>query len=504
MKKDQATVTLADISKQMSAALRRTTVRPSIYGYKAQPYQEEFHKCDTKIRMLLGGNRSGKTVAGGAEAVMWLSGTSVHSQIFPTPIRGRCVGTDFENGINRIILPEIARWIPPSLLVNGSWEDSYSKGDRTLHLENGSQCEFLSNDQEVSKHAGTSRHFVWFDEEPDEAIYNENLARLVDTKGRAWVTVTPLQELSWMFDRLYEKSKTDKSITVFKVSTSENAYVNEGELTLLTDGLSEAEREARLHGDFISQKGTIYKSVLNPSLFIPSVVDSDSWSGIYSNWGFIGCMDHGYTNPTAFYILAFDKEDRIIVIDEYYEKGRVVEENAVAILSRINQLKLSEKLLYIVADPSIRNKDPITGTSIQAEYAEYGLYLGLANNDVHAGINRVMNRFRRKKLFVCRNCDNLIWELPRYRWAKFYSRKIGDRSNQKEEPMKKDDHGCDAIRYGLMSRPALADEQEHKVGNIIGAPVAINANNRVDDEFVNYLGRRPEMVPSDPTLGSEW
>lgn len=500
----QQQLSAAEISKQVSAALRRTTLRPSIYGYKPQDYQKKFHESAKKIRLALGGNRSGKTVAGGSEMVMWLSGTSVHSQQFPPPIRGRGVAIDFDNGVNRIMLPEIARWIPPSLLKNGSWEESYAKGERTLYLANGSQMEFLSNDQDPSKHAGVSRHAIWFDEEIDEAIYNENLARLVDTGGRAWMTVTPLQELSWTYDRIYEKRDSDPNVGVFVFPTSENAYVNEGELSLLVDGVSEAEKDARLHGSYISQKGTIYKSVLKESCFIPPVIGSDSWGGMLSHWGFIGCLDHGFTNPTAFYILAFDKEDRVIVVHEYYERGRVVEENAVSILSQIRELGLEDRLQYIVADPSIKNTDPITGTSIQAEYAEYGLYLGLANNDVHAGINRVMNRLRRNKLFICDNCTWLKWELPRYRWDKFASRKIADRRNQKEEPLKKDDHACDAIRYGLMSRPALEGEEKHPTGNIIGAPVAVDSMNRKDDELVKHLGSNAEYRPYDPTLGSEW
>lgn len=496
---------LLDVQKEMAAALRRTTLRPSISGYKPQPHQEAFHNATAKVRLFIGGNRSGKTVGGAAESVMWLSGKHpVHSLEHPPPVRGRAVGIDFENGINRIILPEIARWIPPSLLKNGSWEDSYAKGERTLYLENFSQCEFLSNDQEVSKHAGTSRHFIWLDEECDEAIFNENYARTIDTKGMLWMTVTPLQELSWTYDRLYMKSKAgDKNIYVVEVSSSENAYISKAELELLVDGLNEDEKEARLHGTYIRQSGTIFKDSLSDKNFIDPIVNTDRWSQFLSKWGFIGCLDHGYTNPTAFYVLAYDKEGRVIVCHEYYERGRVVQDNAMAILSRLQQIGLANRLEYIVADPSIANSDPITGTSIQAEYAEHGLYLSLGNNDVHAGLNRMMNRFKKQLIYVTRDCENLNWELPRYRWDKFASRKIAGRRNAKETPMKKDDHGIDAIRYGIMSRPALLGEDDIKIGNILQAPTGITPDGYVDPDLLGRPVVR-ETVLYDFTLGSEW
>jgi phage terminase large subunit-like protein len=489
----------------MGAALRRTALRPSIYGYRALPHQERFHADPHKIRLFIGGNRSGKTVGGAAEAVLMLAGEHpVRTPIFGAPVRLRGVGVDFESGINRIMLPEIARWIPPSLLKNGSWEDSYVRGERTLYLTNGSVMEFLSNDQDVEKHAGVSRHGIWIDEECDQEIYNENLARTIDSKGHIWMTVTPLQELSWTYDRIYTKGKAnDPNIGIHEVSTTENPYISSAEMDIMTDGMGDAEKKARLTGAYISQSGTIFKQVLKPDVFIEPIVNTEKWPLYMSKWGFFGCLDHGYTNPTAFYIIAFDGEGRMVVCDEYYERGRVVEENAVAILSRIRQLRLTQKLLYVVADPSIRNKDPITGTSIQAEYAEAGLFLGLGNNDVDAGINRLSNRFRKKLLFITKDCEHLIWELPRYRWDKFQSRKIAERRNAKESPLKKDDHGIDAIRYGVVSRPALPGEHEFKYGNIIDAPVAITNGERFDEDLWSKMGASKEKH-FDETLGTEW
>ena len=55
------------------------------------------------------------------------------------------------------MLPEMKRWLPEKYLINGSWEDSYSNQSRVLKLTNGSQMDFLTNEQDTEKHACAGR-----------------------------------------------------------------------------------------------------------------------------------------------------------------------------------------------------------------------------------------------------------------------------------------------------------------------------------------------------------
>jgi phage terminase large subunit-like protein len=488
MAKPARALSLAEMMNEVTGALRRTSIRPTIHGYKPQPHQINFHSSLSRGRLFIGGNRSGKTVGGAAEAVMWLTGKHQFHQKFRTPVRGRAVGVDFDNGVNKIMMPEIARWLPPSELIKNSWEESYSKGDKTLTLENGSTMEFMSYDQDVDKFAGTSRHFMWFDEEPPEEIFNECLARLIDTAGNWWLTMTPLIDMSWTLDRLYTPGMT----------------VNSSEIEILTMGMTEEQKAARLKGKYMTYSGTIYGPVLDQLVYIDPITESDHWGTYYDKWGHFGMLDHGYTNPTAFLLAAFDEEGRIVVYDEYYERARIVRENALGIHSMITGHKLKEKMEYIVADPSIRNTDPINRSSIQHEYAENGLYFSLANNDVSAGINRVTSRFKNRQLFITRNCTNLIWELNRYRWDKFQTSKAANKNNKKETPLKKDDHAVDALRYGVVSRPALPGELDMRVGNIFNSPVALTGEDRFDEELISHWGNSETSSYSHPLLGDDY
>jgi phage terminase large subunit-like protein len=506
-----AVFTLSDMKNELASALRRTSVSPTIHGYRPQAHQIPFHSSPKVGRLFLGGNRAGKTVAGAAEMVMWLTGTHILQDVkFRPPIRARAIGVDFENGVKKIMQPEIARWIPTSFLKNGSWEESYEKSSRTLTLTNGSTLEFMSYDQDKDKFAGTSRHIVWFDEEPPEGIFNENLLRLADVGGHWMLTMTPLIDMSWTIDRLYEPSKDGQNpnIDVFEVNTEQNKYVSSTVMDILMEGLSDEEKAARKAGKYFSYTGAIYGPVLTPDIFVPSLFDPDKperWDLIRRSWGHFGMLDHGFTNPTAFLLGAFDHEGRVIIYDEYYQSGKIVKDNAAEIKALIGKHGIGHKLEYIIADPSTRNTDPITGSSIQQEYAEHGVYMAMANNDVIAGINRVYSRFKNKQLFITENCEKTKWELLRYRWDKYSSEKTTTKNNVKETPMKKNDHACDALRYGIVSRPALTDEVDIKRGNVLNMPEAISPVGPLIDHEASYgYENENDNFISDPELGDEF
>ena len=52
-------------------------------------------------------------------------------------------------------------------------------------------------------------------------------------------------------------------------------------------------------------------------------------------------------------------------------------------------------------------------------------------------------------IFVSSRCTNLIGEIPDYRWQDL-SPSVERNRDEPEKPRKKDDHACDALRYGVM------------------------------------------------------
>ena len=67
------------------------------------------------------------------------------------------------------------------------------------------------------------------------------------------------------------------------------------------------------------------------------------------------------------------------------------------------------------------------------------------NKDLFTGIQRVKSYLKNakgeRKLFIFKNCVNLIREFKNYAWG------------SQDAPVKKDDHCLDELRYYIMSRP---------------------------------------------------
>ena len=436
--------------QELINGLRRSSVSPNIYGYRPMDHQKELHASPAWGRAMIGGNRLGKTVFGGAEMVYWVRGEHPFQPTPPPPIRARVVASDIPQGVFKIALPAIAKLMPPSSLINNSWEDSYVKQTNTLTLENDSFIEFLSNEQDLVKHAGTSRHIIWFDEEPAQDIFTENMARLIDVGGRWILTETPINGISsWIFEEIWEKSTIDANIKVVTGSMDDNIYLSKTEIDLALSTMSEEDREIRRHGKFVPIGGLVYPHFDPAKNIIPPLYKSDEWSSIKNNWTHVMSMDSGFTNPTCFHWAAIGPDRQTIIYDEHYVTGKTVEWHAEEVAQKCRALGVNP--ILCVGDPAIAQSNVVTGTSVHGEYAQNGINIMLGNNDVIAGINLVSRRLASGQLIICSNCTETLREFSKYRWAKWATRSSNNNNNRKETPVKKDDHAMDSIRYLIAS-----------------------------------------------------
>ncbi len=447
-------LSLEEMTLSLTEGLSRAASSPNIWGYKPHEKQVMFHKSDTKGRLYIGGNRSGKTVGGVNEDIWWLLGNHPYKKTPPPPVRGRVIGVDFDNGIERILKPQFAKWLPPSALINGSWTDSYSAQTRMLTLANKSTVEFMSYVQEIQKFAGTSRHFVHFDEEPPRSIFTENKARLIDTGGSWWITETPVEGMTWVYDDIYIPGKTDPrgNIRVIEVDISENPYISKTEVDEFLADLAPMERKARGEGKFVQLGGLVFKN-FGPLHVIDPI---DPRSIFQLRW--FASMDHGLNNPTAWLWHAVYPNGSVVTFHEHYESDWTVSQHA----SRVHLINhdLGRTPNYYVGDPAIKQRNAETGNNIQIAYQLQGIPIIQANNEVRAGIDKMNAYLTPDKLGmptwrITGNCVNLIREMQRYRWKIWESAKLRDKNNPIEEPHKRDDHAVDSSRYFFSFMPDL-------------------------------------------------
>lgn len=447
--------------------------KPNNLQYKPHDKQKLFHSSVAKGRQYIGGNRSGKTTGGINEDIWWLTGRHPFLDLPKAPIFGRITTVDFKNGATKIILPQLRQWLVPSDLINGSWEDSWNGQTHTLTLANDSQLEVMSYDQELDKFAGVPRHFIHFDEEPPEDIFKECMARLSDYNGRWWMTMTPVEGMTWTMEQIYE----DKSglIQVIEVNTHDNPYLSEQGVRDLETGYDEDERAIRIGGQYIAISGLVFKVFDAERHVIPPGIPDPKEYTIYMS------LDAGYNNPTAIYWHGVNnKTGQVVTFAEHYRSEWTVQQHAEFIKAK--EKELLDNYLIIpflrIADPAIKQRQQTTGHSIQIEYSQNGVNLATGQKrDVNAGLDKMINYFRLGKWVITEDCPNLIRELRKYKRGQYATSKLREKNNKKEEPQKKDDHGIDSCRYFFSYMPDLNPKQPAPAAivrpNLLEAPTII-------------------------------
>lgn len=473
--------TVADLFDNLASNLRKQAISPNILAYKPHKKQELFHASLDYLRLYLGGNRSGKTFGAVVEDIWWASKTHPYRTLPEGPIRGRVVAVDIERGVMQIILPIFKQLIAPSMLVNGKWEDSWHENKRLLTFENGSFIEFMSYEQDTEKFAGTSRHFIHYDEEPPQDIFNECQARLIDTEGSSWISMTPVEGATWVFYDIYEQvieakdkiviQKAEPNIapvtrspsrhtSVIEVGMNENPHISAEARERYLATLTPDERSARSKGTFITIGGKVFPNFSDTTHVIEANVDPAELQKL--GWQVYTSTDHGWNCPTAWlwHIVApMSMGGMVLTFAEHYASEMTIDQHARAVNLKEQSMGLNVDEIIRVGDPAMHQHNAVTGTTIIQEYATQGLYISTESvpKDPAIGIARMQMYFRPRggteekpgipTWRVMVTCKNFIWELKRLKWKQHSSKKIRDSSNKQETVHKKDDHAFDSAKY---------------------------------------------------------
>lgn len=487
------------------AELDSFITRPNILSYKPYPAQLDFHKCDKTILYLSAGNRAGKTTCAVVDCIWTATNTHPYRERpgrwGTGPLRIRWVVVDIDKGVHGIVLPELKRWCSTSMLVNGSFEDSWNNSTLTFTFSNGSTIQFLTHGMELDKHGGVAMHAIYFDEIPPLAVFNENMMRLVDYDGFCVIAATSVDGTGWTYELLWEPAIEGKIdyVGTFELSQQDNPYLQTAieERGKFYVGMDESERQVRELGLFVPRSGRVFPSwnihdhVL-PEHFIPS-----------RDWRWYTSVDFGYNNPTAWLWHAVAPDGRIYTFAEQYEREKTVQEHAQKVLAREVFMKAPSERILRVGDPNNGNARVVNGISYVSEYANNGVYIGTdITRDVKVGIEKMQQYIRLEKhngwgenkprWMISPECVNLIRELKKLKWASYDSAKKAFDTNKHEEVHKKDDHAFDSARYlfALMPelQPSIEEIIEHKASegihmNYEQTMAMLRADDRV--EFVS-------------------
>jgi phage terminase large subunit len=157
-------------------------------------------------------------------------------------------------------------------------------------------------------------------------------------------------------------------------------------------------------------------------------------------------IDYGQKNPTAFEAFGIDYDHQCLRgIDEYYHNGREEGQKSPSVYAKDFkefaeniEKEFNRKISYIFIDPSAQ------GLAEEIKRLMPDITIKNADNSVKLGIDRVQKLLSFHKVLISSKQKNLIRELGLYE----YDPKSVERG--KEEPLKVNDHACDAWRYLVM------------------------------------------------------
>ncbi|MCB0383749.1 MAG: terminase family protein [Bdellovibrionales bacterium] len=463
--------------------------------YHPSPQQWEFHNTFKRIRIIRGGNRSGKTFGGAQDFSQLMMGQHPFQAqgLFQKPPLKGVVSALSNHEIGAIIWETMRDHILPEEMVDWNrmkWIDRrYPETPASLTLKNGSTVLFLSQESGRKRAQGGKADVIWFDEEGQESIWQELERGLVDRKGIAIFTYTPIENLKWM--RRLEKRK---DVHVVRAKTYDNPSHDRASIDAWVAEMSPETQSYRIYGNFADVEGLVYKrvSVDTHGAWIRGDHVVDAQGRILCAWPVdqrfdrFGGIDWGFGNPFVYGHYARISDDRLLKIWNLYGRRRRVK-----IWPKYLKecWRLDKEPGEIFADHDLEDRAEFQGQGIWTRPAEKRLTPGIERmrDTLHIGPSGyprmyiLMNPPKildLKETGINDTCggEQFFDEIHGYRYPDYDP--DGNR-DPKDEPVKKDDHIMDETRYvcvGVFGYGGMRPED------------LPDSDPDVDDRFKSYRG----------------
>jgi PBSX family phage terminase large subunit len=387
------------------------------------PSQFDFVTCGDRFSGFIGGIGSGKSFAGAVKSIA--QATTPHLGMVTAPtypmLRDATIRTFLD--------------------VAGDAVREFYKGEMRAVLAGGAEVLFRSVD-DPDRLRGPNLAWWWGDEgslySPD--VWPIMIGRLREGAGRAWITATP-KGFNWLYQRRGE-------ITLFRARTADNPYLPPDFIQSLQASYTGAYAKQELDGEFVTFEGLVYDewSADNETNDEPDPTKPIELA-----------FDDGYIDPRV--ILFIQRTSNgILVFDELYHSrhlGHVCIQEALDMLGsrfgwsnvRGQRRPLVMPQLAVGSPEAIELREYMRRADIAARGVSHRIVDGVqvVRRLVHDG-NGV------RSLRVHRRCANLLREI-----REGYQYPSGSRARRDEEqPLDKDNHACDALRYWCWLRARRA------------------------------------------------
>ncbi|WP_411955532.1 terminase [Alkalibacillus sp. S2W] len=436
--------------------------------FEPHSFQEYVMECEARNIVIFTGRRGGKTAVAarkfydsiladieqGKSVPGWKKSSSKADKIQKPKLEYWCIAPYYS--LTETQMNELSLVIPEEHIedINLSKKYIYLKGDVLIAFKSADNQRQL-----VSRPIAG----LWGDEGAKfkPTVWNGNLRQgLLDMQGwTIWTTTSEgknwfywdiLTQGNWIdIGGDYEDFKSNKGYANFNWSSLDNDKVP-GLREEVLEKMKEMPKrdidreifsrvdifEGQVYDNFNKQKHVVKADCIN------DLIEQEEFKHyyIFKDWGF--------RNFGVSLLVGQTYDDKWYVIDEIYKKeinewsDRDDEENW-------HDLDYKWYKKYNVKMVIADNSNPSAIKAYKKRKIKRIRPVEHSEKLVGIGIRAVRSFFHydeedetsEPKLYISEKCNNLLRELNTYKW----------KDNGEEEVVKKDDHGCDALRYGIYS-----------------------------------------------------
>lgn len=272
-------------------------------------------------RLMMAGNRQGKSETGAFEAACHLTGEYPpwwEGRRFDGPTMGWIAGETslLVRDVQQKKLcgdPGVVEAFGTGMIPKDAFTDkpSLTRGVtdafdtiQVRHKSGGvSIAKFKSYEQGRQKFQGEGLDWLWMDEEPPLEIYSEGLARLGERDGLLWLTFTPLQGRSAVVIRFLDEESPDRGITTMTIEDA--LHIPPDVRQRMIDGYLPHEREARARGVPLLGSGRIF---ITPE----EAITEPQIERIPAYWVKLWGIDIGIGHPFAAVLILWDRDNDVV------------------------------------------------------------------------------------------------------------------------------------------------------------------------------------------------
>lgn len=344
----------------------------------------------------------------------------------------------------------VTQFVPKALTVKRN-DNELILEIKTLHEGQTSIIEFKGSDRE-DKLRGAGLLGVVLDEYAfqKEHVWNKIIGpMLVQTNGWALFITTP-NGVSNHFKKFWDdavalEAQGDPDWKTFHFTSYDNPMIPKENLDKERERLTPEFFEQEYMAEFAKFVGLIYTGFDDKVHVYPFEVDE--------NWTFYRSIDFGATDPDAVPFIGVDRDGVIHIFDEIYMSNLFTSEFA----ELIKQKSAHRYFVATYADSAGKQSIMDLGT--------YGIYCipvkknaavteTSNKNWIIAGIDRVQQLLKDRKIVVHPRCTGTIKEFMSYSWRKD---RMGEAVNLPED---RNNHLMDAVRYFVMMYQAGQQQEE--------------------------------------------